>query len=99
MGRRVEGGFGFVVEGAGLGGLLAQAFDDVGGGFGHEGLVAELAFGGGKTFFILGEVFGEALALGGDVDLALVEDGYVEARSVLRALLPVRGFGGDLDSS
>ena len=78
--QRVEGGFGFVVKGAGLGGLLAQTFDDVGGGLGHEGLVGELAFGGGKTFFILGEVFSEALALGGHVDLALVEDGYIEVR-------------------
>ena len=30
-----EGGFGLVVEGAGFGGLFAQAFDDVGGGLGR----------------------------------------------------------------
>ena len=36
----VQGGFGFVVEDAGFGGLFAEAVDDVGGGFCHEGFVA-----------------------------------------------------------
>ena len=78
LAERVEGGFGFVVEGFGFGVLFAEAFDDVGGGFGREGFVAELLVGGGEAFFVFGEVFGEALAFGGDVDLALVDDGYVE---------------------
>jgi hypothetical protein len=36
----VQGGFGFVVEDFGLGVLFAEAVDDGGGGFGHEGFVA-----------------------------------------------------------
>src|ERR1035437_10650296 len=75
----VEGGLGFVIEGAGFGGLLAQAFDDVGGGFGHECFVAQAGFGGGEILFVFGEVFGEALALRGAVDLAFGEGGGVEA--------------------
>ena len=34
--------------------------------------------GGGEALFVFGEVFGEALAFGGDVDLAFVDDGYIE---------------------
>ena len=77
--KRIERGFGLVVEGARLGGLFAQAFDDVHWGFGHEGFVGKLAFGGGEALFVLGEVLGEPLTLRGDVDLPLVEDGDVEA--------------------
>ena len=41
--------------------------------------LAEFAGGAGEVFLEFGEFFCEALALGGDVDLALVEDGDVEA--------------------
>ena len=41
----VEGGFGFVVEGFGFGVLLAEAFDDVGWGFGQIRFVVQLLFG------------------------------------------------------
>jgi hypothetical protein len=34
--------------------------------------LVQLTFGGGESFFVFGEVFGEAFAFGGDVDLALV---------------------------
>src|ERR1700761_7370446 len=74
----VEGGFGFVVEGFGFGVLLAEAVDDVGWSFGHEGFVVQLFVCGFEALFVFGEVFGEAFAFGGDVDLALVDDGYVK---------------------
>ena len=48
-----------------------------------EGLVAELLFGGLQAFFVFGEVFGQAFALGGDVDLALVDDLDVEGGCAL----------------
>ncbi len=78
MRRGCRGGFGFFVEGFGFGVLFAQTLYDVGGGFGHEGVVVELTVCGFEAFFVFGEVFGETLALGGDVDLALVDDGHVE---------------------
>ncbi len=52
----------------------------MGWGFGHEGLVVELTVCGFETLFVFGEVFGETFALGGDVDLSLVGDGYVEGK-------------------
>ena len=53
--------------------------------------------GGGEALFEFGEVFGEALAFGGDVDLALVDDGYVEVGG--GAGVGAReGFAGELDS-
>ena len=74
----VEGGFGFVVEGLGFGGLLAETFDDVGWSFAHEGFVVELLVRGFEALLVFREVPGEAFALGGDVDLAFVDDGNVE---------------------
>ena len=67
-GSAVEGGAGFFEQGAGFGFLLLEAFDDVRRGFGEEAFVAELALGGGDAFFVFGDVFGQAFALGGDVD-------------------------------
>ena len=58
--------------------LFAEAVDDVDGGFGHEGFVVELALSCGEAFFVFGEVFGEALAFGGDVDLAFVDNRDIE---------------------
>ena len=39
-----EGGFGFVALHSHFGGLLLQAIDDVGGGFGDERLISKAAF-------------------------------------------------------
>jgi hypothetical protein len=80
--QRIEGGFGFVAQGEGLGGLFAEAIDNVRRGLGHEGFVGELTLAGGEVLLMFGELFGEALALGRDVDLALVEYSYVEGRVV-----------------
>ena len=55
----VEGGFGFVAEGAGFFGLFAQAFYDVGGGFADELLVREAGFVGGEDELFLPEKFAE----------------------------------------
>ena len=44
----------------------------------EEGLIAKLAFGGSESFFEFGEFFGQALALGGDVDGLFVDDLDVE---------------------
>jgi hypothetical protein len=58
--------------------------------------LASWAFGGGEAFFVFGEVFGEALALGGDVDGAFVEDGDVEASG---AACVVAGEGQSAETS
>ena len=50
-GRR--GRRGFCRRGCGFRRLVCEAFDDVGGGFGHEGFVAELSFGGEETFLVV----------------------------------------------
>ena len=42
-------------------------------GFLQEGFVAQLALGGGQAFFVFGDVFGVAVAFGGDVDLLFVD--------------------------
>ncbi len=93
-----EGGTGLVEEGAGFGGLLAQAFDDVGGSFADELVVGETGVVGSEELFVFGEVFAEALAFGGNVDLAFIEDGNVEARGTTRVVAG-EGSGGDLDAA
>src|ERR1019366_9170588 len=92
----VEGGASFVVEGTGFGGLFAEAFDDMGGGFADELLVGEAGVVGGEDLLVLGELFGEALALGGDVDLLFVDDGQVEVGGGA-GVGAAEGVGGDLD--
>ena len=52
--------------------------------------------GGGEALFVFGEVFGEALAFGGDVDLAFVDDGYVEVCGGAGVVAGER-FGGEFD--
>ena len=73
-----QGCAGFFQQQAGFGFLLLEAFDHLGRRFGEEAFVAQLALRGGQAFFVFGDVFGEALALGGDVDGALVDHGNVE---------------------
>ena len=55
-------------------------------------------FGGGEALFVFGEVFGEALAFGGDVDLAFVDDGYVEVGGAA-GVGAGEGLGGELDGA
>ena len=57
----------------------------------------ELAVGGDEAFFVFGEVFGEALAFGGDVDVAFVEDGVQSKSGRARVLLPYEWARGELD--
>ena len=78
--------------------MFAQAFDDVRRGFGGELLVGEAGFVGGDLFFELGEVFGEALAFGGDVDMLFVEHGHVKVRGRAGVVAGDGGFG-DLDAA
>ena len=78
---------GLVAEGDKVGRLFAQAVYDVRGGLGGKAGIGEAGFVGGYLFVQPCEFFGEALALGGDVDLALVDDGDIEAggRARIRA--------------
>ena len=52
--------------------------------------------GGGEALFVFCEVFGEALAFGGDVDLAFVDDGDVEVGGGAGVGAGER-FGGELN--
>jgi hypothetical protein len=67
-------------------------------GFAGELFVGEAGVVGGEDFFESGEVFGEALALSRHVDLALVDDGDVEAGGAA-GVVAGEGFGGELDGS
>ena len=77
---------------------FAQAFDDVGRSLRHEGLVTELTVGGLQALLVLGKVFGQALALGRDVDLAGVDHLHIEGWRGARALAAERR-GGELDGA
>ena len=76
--RARQSGFGFFFERERLCVLLAQAFDNVRGRTGDKALIAKLLVRGLKALVELGEFLGQAFALGGDVDLAFVENGDVE---------------------
>ena len=77
--QSVKRGLGFFKQEAGFGFLLFEAFDHVRRSFGQKALVAQLALGCCQAFFILGDILCQALALGGDVDGALVDNGNVES--------------------
>lgn len=68
-----ESSLGLLFECEGFGVLFAQAVDDVCGGAGDEAFVAKLLIGGIEALVVFGEVFGKALALDGDIDLACID--------------------------
>ena len=74
----VQGSLGFQFQGEGFGVLFFEALDDVSRCASDKAFIAELLVGGFEALVEFGEVLGEALALGGDIDLAFVNDGNVK---------------------
>jgi hypothetical protein len=76
-GQRIERGFGFFEELAVFGFLLFEAFDHAGRSFLQERLIRQLAFGIGDCLFESRDFLGEPFALGGYVDLLVIDNSDV----------------------
>ena len=74
----------FFKKQAGFSLLLFQAFNNVRRSLGEKTLIAQLALSRSETFLVLGNVLGQAFALGGDVDLLVIFD-----RNLKHSLAPV----------